>query len=448
MAYFSSASDAYRQIFAAEAAASEVLHHCLAAIDRHEERIHAWVVVAPTARADAERLDAARARGETPGPLAGIPVGIKDIIDVAGLPTRAGSPLRDNQPAPVDAPLVARLRQAGAILLGKTVTTEFACFDPSPTRNPWDPQLRHTPGGSSSGSAAAVAAGMCLAAIGTQTGGSLVRPASYCGVAAIKPTYGTVPCEGIVPVAYHLDHPGPIARTAEDLEMLLGVLSDLPAETSTELPRPPRLGLVRQFFFDEAEPQVLNVVEAAVDKLRRAGATIEDVNLPATFDYVHCMHRRIMAVEAAAWHRRQFSQHRDSYGPTLRSMLDEGLATTAVDYAEALACQRQFRAEIGQTLATVDALLMPATDTTAPARLDTTGDSKFQAPWSFAGVPVVSIPCGLAADRMPVALQLAGRHRDDFRLLRIARWCEQPIAFTELPPFCGDGKKRCQNCFI
>ena len=163
--------------------------------------------------------------GNYRGPLHGIPIGIKDIIDVAGLPTRAGSPLRENYPAAAaDAPLVAALRQAGAIILGKTVTVEFACFDPSPTRNPWDAELRHTPGGSSSGSAVAVAMGMCFGALGTQTGGSLVRPASYCGIATLKPTFGLLSREGIVPVSYHLDHPGPMARTVGDLEILMQCL--------------------------------------------------------------------------------------------------------------------------------------------------------------------------------------------------------------------------------
>ena len=435
MSRTTSAAQTSRQIRAAELAPVDVLQGCLEAIGHYEEKVRAWVTIAAAAAHEsAERVLAALARGEPLGPLAGIPLGIKDIIDVAGLPTQAGSPLRQSHMAQSDAPLVARLRRAGAILLGKTVTTEFACFDPSPTRNPWDPHLRHTPGGSSSGSAAAVAAGMCLVAIGTQTGGSLVRPASYCGVAAMKPTFCTVPREGVVPVAWHLDHPGPIARRVEDLHLLLSVLSDLPAEAWTEWSEPPRLGLVREFFWEEAEPQVVSAIEAALEKLRGGGAVVETVAMPQSFREVHGMHRRIMAVEAAAYHRRQFLENRQAYGSNLRSMLDEGLATPGVDYAEALDHQRQFRRDLLPRLAPVDALIMPATDTTAPARLDTTGDSKFQAPWSYAGVPVVSIPCGLAADGMPVALQMVGRPREDFRLLRIAGWCERKVGFDVLPP--------------
>lgn len=418
---------------------------CLEAIDRHEKSIRAWVVVASnTARRDAERIAADRSQGEEIRPLCGIPIGIKDIVDVAGLPTRAGYFCHNNQAALADAPLVARLRRAGAILLGKTVTTQYACFDPSPTRNPWDPQLRHSPGGSSSGSAAAVAAGMCLAAIGTQTGGSLVRPASFCGVAAMKPTFGTVPMEGVVPVSRHLDQAGPIARTVEDLYPLLRIISDLPEEDLLEPTSPPRLGLVREFFLEQAEPRVREATNAAMAMLSSAGAALDDVALPPGFEQVHRMHRRIMAFEAAAFHRPQFLRERTRYGPNLRSMLDEADGLSLGEYRESLVYQRRFRRHVETMFATVDALIMPATDTTAPARLDTTGDSKFQAPWSLAGVPVVSFACGLADNHMPVALQVVGRKGEDYRVLGVARWCERQVGFTDLPPLIAQEAARTQ----
>ncbi|NUQ61590.1 MAG: amidase [Pirellulales bacterium] len=435
MPHLPSACEASRQVRSGELDPVDLVEQCLAAVDRYDESIRAWVGVSRVvALRHAERIASARARGKDLGPLGGVPIGIKDIIDVAGLPTRAGYPLRGDRAAPVDAVLVTRLRRAGAIVLGKTVTTQFACFDPSPTRNPWDPELRHSPGGSSSGSAAAVAAGMSPVTIGTQTGGSLVRPSSYCGVAAMKPTFGTVPIDGIVPVAHRLDHPGPIARTVEDLHLILGVISDLPVEELLEPALPPRLGLVGDFYMTAAEPRVRQAVEAALDKLCFAEATLEEVALPPSFREVHRMHGRIMAVEAAAYHRAQFLEQRDSYGPNLRSMLEEGIATTVPEYEEAIVHQRRFRREIQPMLVAVDALVMPATDTTAPARLDTTGPSKFQAPWSYAGAPVVSIPCGLAEDGMPVALQLVGRSGEDFQLLRTARWCERQIEFAARPP--------------
>ncbi len=203
----------------------DLVESCLEQIQRYDRQVQAWVLVDESgARQAAVSAQQELEHGLDRGPLHGIPVGIKDIFDVAGWPTKAGSPLREGHRAHQDAPLVAALRQAGAILLGKTVTVEFACFDPSPTRNPWSPRLSHTPGGSSSGSAAAVAIGMCLGALGTQTGGSLVRPAAYCGIATLKPTFGQLPLDGVVPVSWHLDHAGPMARCVEDLWLMYQVL--------------------------------------------------------------------------------------------------------------------------------------------------------------------------------------------------------------------------------
>ncbi|MCL4194749.1 MAG: amidase, partial [Thermoguttaceae bacterium] len=220
----------------------ELLDRCLDRIDRFDGEVLAWVAVDEAgARRDAEQMAREAAEGRWRGPLHGIPIGVKDIIDVGGLPTRAGSPLREHHVAQADAPLVAALRRAGAVIIGKTVTVEFACFDPSPTRNPWN--LEHTPGGSSSGSAAAVAMDMCPAALGTQTGGSLVRPAGYCGVATFKPSLGRLNTEGIIPVSPHLDQPGPMARSVDDLMELFGLLDGSAAVAPPERP-PPRLGVV------------------------------------------------------------------------------------------------------------------------------------------------------------------------------------------------------------
>ncbi|OHB84588.1 MAG: hypothetical protein A2V98_23130 [Planctomycetes bacterium RBG_16_64_12] len=433
--------DACRGIQSGRLAPLDLVERCLERIRRHEDRVHAWVVVDEEgARRAAQRLGEEVAHGSYRGPLHGIPVGIKDIVDVQGFPPRAGSPLTEPDAKRSDAPLVAALRRGGAIILGKTVTCEFACFDPSPTRNPWDPRLEHTPGGSSSGSAVAVALGMCLGAIGTQTGGSLVRPASYCGVAAAKPTFGRIATDGVVPVSHHLDHPGPIARTVRDLQYMLRCVIDLEEIELAKETAPPWLGLVEDFFMEEADGPIREATGAAIRTLREGGARIEPVSLPEGFTEVHPMHWRIMVVEAAAVHRRWFDAHRDAYGPVISAMLDEGLAASAVDYAEALAHQRAFRRQMAALFnrdRPFDALVMPATDTTAPASLATTGNSKFQAPWSYAGLPVVSIPCGLASDGMPAAIQLVGRHGDDAALVRTAQWCEERLDFRELPPLWG-----------
>ncbi len=419
-----------------------LLDECLDRIDRLDARLRAWVVVD---QAGAGRTAEARARqasrGEFLGPLHGVPIGVKDIFDVAGLPTEAGSPLRAGCVAAADAPIVARLRKAGAVVLGKTVTVEFACFDPSPSRNPWDPELRHTPGGSSSGSAVAVAAGMCPGALGTQTGGSLVRPASYCGIAALKPSFGRLSTEGIVPVSYHFDHPGPLARRVDDLALLWQVLRGDGHEGSGSTPptgsegsaRRPRLGWI-EVFGEHADAVLRVAVHSALGRLREAGATIAPVTFPEPLRHIQTQHRRIMAAEAAAYHRRDFTEHRMQYGPMISELLDEGLAMTATDYADALAWQRQFRPRVAALLAGFDALLAPSIDTTAPSTLETTGSNLFQAPFSCAGLPVVSLPCGLASDGMPAAVQLVGRFDGEEALLAVARWCERQFGFDCRPP--------------
>jgi Asp-tRNA(Asn)/Glu-tRNA(Gln) amidotransferase A subunit family amidase len=417
----------------------DLVEQCLSQIDKFESRLHAWVVVdAEKALRTADELWREIQAGNYRGPLHGIPVGIKDIFDVAGLPTRAGSPIwEDNPPAAADAPLVAALRKAGAIILGKTVTVEFACFDPSPTRNPWDVELRHTPGGSSSGSAVALAMGMCFGALGTQTGGSLVRPASYCGIATFKPTFGRLSREGVVPVSYHLDHPGPMARGVDDLDILMQTLAGKAWIEPDKISRPPRLGVLETFFMDEAHPDVRRVIEEAIEKLRKSGAEIKTVRSTIDFSEVAAMHRRIMAVEAAEYHRKQFAEHREKYGPKIASLLDEGLTILGVDYVSALVWQREFSRRVNGLFDDCDAILTPSTDTTAPATLETTGTPKYQAPWSCAGVPAASMPCGLAADNMPVGLQLAGRHNQDKVLLGTAAWCEKTIQFNQEPMLLG-----------
>ncbi len=431
-------SEAARRIQSRQLSPTDLVERCLEQIHRDDEQVHAWVAVdEQAARRTARQLEEELVRGNCRGPLHGIPIGVKDIIDVAGFATRAGSPITSERVRQTDAPLVAALRRAGAIILGKTVTCEFAGFDPSATRNPWSPRLSHTPGGSSSGSAVAVAMGMCLGAIGTQTGGSLVRPASYCGVSACKPTFGRVPTDGIVPVSHHLDHPGPIARTAGDLACILPCLLDAGEPTLAETSDLPRLGFVEAFFVEQADDSIRRITKSAVAEIAQDGAQIEPVALPDSFAHVRRMHRRIMAAEAAAVHHRTFNAHRRAYGPLISTMLEEGLALSAVDYAEALAHQRDFRRQIASVLGPCkppDALIMPATDTTAPPRLDTTGDPRFQLPWSYAGLPVVSIPCGLASDGMPAALQLVGRCNEEMALLEVARWCEDRLAFSALPP--------------
>ncbi len=430
------------------------LENALEAIEKLDPRLNAWVLVdREGARQAAEELTAELQSGTCRGPLHGMPVGIKDIVDVQGMPTRAGSALSDDAPAQHDAPVVAALRKAGAVILGKTVTVEFACFDPSPTLNPWSKDLTHTPGGSSSGSAIAVATGMCEAAIGTQTGGSLVRPSSYCGIATCKPTFGRVSRDGVFPVSYEFDHVGPMARSVDQLEAMLQCLPvsadfapphDATAKRTaheraeTELQafsgeRGPRLGLIEPFFMELADETVRQITQETLDKIRSSGANVVSVDCPIDFSEIRPLHRLIMSVEAASIHQQRFAQHRDGYGPLITGLLDEGLQTSGLDFAAALGRLRTYRRAVVRLLDGVDALIVPSTHTTAPPTLSTTGTPEFQAPWSCAGLPVVSMPCGLSEEGMPAAVQLIGPYNQDHRLLSIARWCETAIGFDHRP---------------
>jgi Asp-tRNA(Asn)/Glu-tRNA(Gln) amidotransferase A subunit family amidase len=449
---------------------TQLAKQCLQQIDRFEHCAQAWVIVDQenalrTAEQCTKRLLEESSQSEI-GPLFGIPIGIKDIIDVQGFPTLAGSRLRESAmeryKAEQDAPLVAALRAAGAIILGKTVTVEFACFDPSRTVNPWDPALstignaenanfnpQFTAGGSSSGSASAVGLGMCVAAIGTQTGGSLVRPSSYCGICAMKPTFGSVDGHGIVPVTDVFDTPGPMARSIGDLR---AIWKSLPRGTgfgppNAKKPRPDakcaretkttlRLGLVRSFFLENADESMRQGTEKAMERLRIQGVTIEesrpDYSVP--LESLLSAHTTIMAADAARFHQNNYPAQADLYGPCIASLLDIGLKTSATQLSEALDVLRRARRKACSLLTDFDALIMPATDTTAPKNRDTTGPKDFQAVWSCLGLPVVSFPCDVSDAGMPIALQLVGRYHDDDRLLEIAEYIEQLIRFDATPP--------------
>jgi Asp-tRNA(Asn)/Glu-tRNA(Gln) amidotransferase A subunit family amidase len=414
-----------------------LVEQCLARIDEWEPRVKAWVSIdRDGALGRARELDAEIARAAWRGPLHGIPVGIKDLIDVAGRPTAAGSTLRARDIAATDAPVVAALREAGAIILGKTVTTQFACFDPPVTKNPWG--LERTPGGSSSGSAAAVATGMCLAAVGSQTGGSITRPASFCGVAGCKPSFGRVSVAQVVPLAQTLDHVGPIARCVADLAIMLDAMTDksaakpvAPVETCSDAvhssPAPPVLGRLRGLFADRAEPASLKLFEQALDRLAAAGAKLANASLPAAFDDVLPRHRCIMIAEIAALHERRYAEHRDDYLPRLSGLIEEGLKVPAVEYVRARDHQSRLKADMAESFAGCDVLICPATVGPAPDA-STTGDPSFNAPWSYTGLPTVSVPFGLHPDGLPLSLQLVGRPGNETTLFRAAAWCETIVA--------------------
>jgi aspartyl-tRNA(Asn)/glutamyl-tRNA(Gln) amidotransferase subunit A len=406
----------------------DLLESCLARIAARDAEIRAWVLVDEAgARAVArERLAEART-GRLRGPLHGVPVGIKDIFHVAGMTTTCGAAPAFHVASTEDATAVARLRAAGAIILGKAHTTEFAYFEPGPTRNPWN--TAHTPGGSSSGSAAAVAARMAPLALGTQTVGSVLRPAAYCGVVGFKGTHGLIPTQGVVPLAWSLDHVGVFARAVADVTLTAGVLAGRPLAGT--VPRPPRLALAPALI-DRATPETAAEVRATAACLARAGATIEEVKLPASFAGVHAAGRGVLEVEASAYHEELYQAHAAAYRPRTRELIAGGLARPAVAYARAQRGRLAFREEVMPLLAAHDALLSPTAPAPAPEGL-ATGDPWFCAPWSFAGVPACSLPSGVSALGLPHAVQLISAAERDAELLAVAAWCERVLDFKLSP---------------
>jgi Asp-tRNA(Asn)/Glu-tRNA(Gln) amidotransferase A subunit family amidase len=429
------------QIRAGQRSPMDLLHACLEQIERYESQVHAWVLVdRERALKEAEERARELQAGQWRGPLHGIPLGIKDIIDVFDWPTAAGSNHWRNSVARQDATVVQRLRQAGAVLVGKTVTTQYASFDPPLTRNPWNKQ--RTPGGSSSGSAAGVACGMCLGALGSQTGGSITRPASYCGVAGCKPTWGRVSTHGVLPLAPSLDHVGPIARCVRDVALLLQTIAGWdardPLSFEEQLPdlvracesasEPPRLGRVRGLFEERAHPSVRQSMDEVCQRLREAGAIIEEVALPASFAEVIPRHRVVMAVEAAAFHRDRLRRHPEDYGPSISGLLEEGLKCPAPEYADCKEHQRMLKEEMNACFQELDALLTPATIDPAPGAA-TTGDPAFNSPWSYTGVPTVSFPVARSAEGLPLAIQLVAGPMQEALLFAVVCWCEERLAF-------------------
>ncbi|MBI4587778.1 MAG: amidase [Candidatus Rokubacteria bacterium] len=419
----------------------------LARIDALEPTVKAWVIVDRDGALETARQRAAEAQaGRFKGPLHGVPLGLKDIYHVAGMTTTAGAGAFAHERPVEDAESVARLRGAGAVILGKTTTTEFAYLDPTDTRNPWNPA--HTPGGSSSGSAAAVGACMVPLALGSQTVGSTLRPAAYCGAIGFKPTYGRVSCRGVLPLAWSLDHVGIICRSVADAAVTLQVLAGHdpgdPLSAREPVPdyvgalpragRPPRLGLLRQFFLERAGAEVAAHLEAIAQALGRAGAGLEELKLPPSFGGIHDAGTRVMQVEAAAFHASRFATHAEQYRPKIRELIEAGLKLSGVEYVAAQRQRRSFREELAPLFERVDALLMPVAGAPAPRGLGSTGDPTFCAPWSFGGLPTIALPSGVAQDGLPLAIQLVSGAFDEPRLLAVARWCEATLGFSAAPP--------------
>jgi amidase len=340
---------------------------------------------------------------------------------------------------------VARLRAAGAVILGKVTTTTFALMDPSPTGNPWNPA--HTPGGSSSGSAAAVGARMAPLALGSQTVGSVLRPAAYCGVVGFKPTHGRISTAGVVPLSWSNDHVGMFARAVEDVALALQILAGLdradPLSVSYPVddylaalgrdPAPaPRIGVVRSLV-ERAAPENAEHLSEVMRRLSAAGAALSDVLLPSSFAGLHDSGQVVVRAEAAAYHAPNFPRLAEEYPPKIREALTVGQGIRAVDFLAARSHLRRFRDEMAPIALGYDALLTPTAPGPAPRGLESTGDPYFCAPWSHAGMPSIALPSGLSRDGLPLSLQLVGSAFAETRLLGAAVWCESILAFQEEP---------------
>jgi len=440
------ANEAAKRIKNRDLSPVELVESLLSQYDALEPGLSAWVYLDREAvLADAQQKQEELEKGGSIGPLHGVPIGLKDIYYTAGIPTTACSKVYEGFVPEYDATTIGLLKGAGAIMMGKTVTTEFACMDPSPTKNPWNPA--HTPGGSSSGSAVAVATRMCPAALGSQTVGSVLRPASYNGVVGFKPTFGRVSRYGVIPVSWSLDHVGWMARSVEDIALLMQVMSvpdpqepitaRQPSDdfmTGLESPSAPRIGLIRRFFYDNSDEETRQHTDGVVEQLSRAGASVEEIPLPDSIDTAIADQRIIMAVEAAAFHQPMYERQSQDYQPMLREMLRRGLETDGPTYSRALERRQQFTAEMQALAEKADVLLTPSTPTPALADITNTGNTMFQGPWTSCGLPVITIPSGLAASGLPFGIQLAAAPFSEPKLLAVARWCENVLGVELSPP--------------
>jgi Asp-tRNA(Asn)/Glu-tRNA(Gln) amidotransferase A subunit family amidase len=377
-----------------------------------------------------------------PGLLSGIPVGIKDIIATSDMPTTNGSPIYRDHVPPRDAWVVERLRQLGATIFGKTVSTEFAWRHPGLTTNPWN--ARHTPGGSSSGSAAAVAAGIVPLALGSQTLGSVIRPAAFNGVVGLKPSFGAIPRTGVHPLSPSLDHVGFFARRVDDVALALSLLtatSDLdvhgrslpcfdidPGRGVSALEKP-RLRIMRFQKWDDVEVEQQKLFEATISKLREAGAVVEEQEWEELDAVNWNTINSILASEASLIFGELVERYPDRTSNHLKTLVATGKATAAFDYLAARSQQEKLRMELTRQMSGFDAILTMPAFGEAPAGLDFTGKAEYCAPWTLIGAPAISLPAGFGKNHLPLGIQLVGDYRQDLRLLSVAKWVEGVLRF-------------------
>lgn len=416
----------------------DLVEACLARIRELEPTVQAWQYLDEKhALAQAKSRDVDRAEGRAIGPLHGVPIGIKDIIDTTDMPTEDGTVLHAGRQPDRDASVVAMLRAAGAVILGKTVTTECATFQPGKTRNPHNPA--HTPGGSSSGSAAAVAAGMVPLSLGTQTNGSVIRPAAFCGVYGFKPTHGLVSRHGILKLSRTLDTVGVFARSLEDIALIAECMVDFDAADpdcrprarppfqkvlTGEPPLAPRVAFVKTPVWDRADA---STQEAFGELTELLGAQCETYDLPESTAEAWNWHRTIMEAEMAFNLSQEWERGRDKLSPSLRAQIERGRSITALDHQQAMARIARLNQGFEELFDKYDAIVTPSTRGTAPT-IETTGEPVFNTLWTLCGMPAINLPIMTGEDGLPLGVQLVGQRGDDARLLRTARWLVTQVA--------------------
>ena len=427
------AVEAAEKIRLGQISSEQLVSVCLEQIERLEEAVQAWAHLDPDYALDqAREADKVLQQGRFLGPLHGVPVGIKDIIDTRDFPTEDGTVLHAGRRPQSDATLVTRLKEAGAVIIGKTVTTELAVFSPGKTRNPHN--LDHTPGGSSSGSAAAVACGMIPVAVGTQTNGSMIRPASFCGVSGYKPTFGHISRHLVLPQSRPLDQVGVFGRSLEDVSLIAEALvgydandPDSVMQARPELmmiqaedpPVEPRLAFVKTPVWEQADSFTRAAFEELVDEL---GESASEIPLPDMFDGAHEQHRQIMEADLACSFAAEYRDGSAQLSDTLKEMIERGQKVLAVDYNNAVAARDIYYSAFDKVFEWHDAILTPATVGEAPFGLESTGSPMFCTIWTLCGMPAITLPLLQGEKGLPLGIQLVGSRGDDARLLRTARW--------------------------
>lgn len=416
-------------------------------IEKLEPTLGAWVTLNRESAMEAAYLsERIVSQNNQLGPLHGIPIGLKDIFYTEGVKTTACSQVYKDFIPTYDASCVTKLKAAGAIMLGKTVTTPYAASDPSPTVNPWNP--KHTPGGSSSGSSVAVAAQMCPLALGSQTVGSTVRPAAYNGIVGLKPTYGRISLKGVIGLGWSLDTVGLLARSTEDTALMLQVMAgwdrEDPVSSKQPVPNyldgllsskhPPRIGLIRDYFYELAQEEVKSHTDQIVQRFQNSGAIIEEISLPSSFLENVLAGEITFKAEAAAYHESNFMSEPNHYPPLIYKIIEEGMTISAIEYTKAQKIRSEFRRDLQEIFSNFPVLLTPSTPSSAPKDLTTTGDKSFQAPWTTAGVPTINIPSGVDTLGLPLGIQLLSGWNEEASLLASAVWCEKTLGLIPTPP--------------